>query len=512
MIKSLIGPADISYNTSHEFAAKRQAELLADLFRGRFQTISFGADVAERDLNLMNYFISTKTFDRVAKGDASVVIGPKGSGKSAILKALAAYRGEKNSITITPEVFATSMLRQVINDNQGLWDEEQAFVSTWIFTILIEVFKRVAQDPRGVPPNTLKKLRAFLRDNVQYQELDMFTRFIGYLKKIEGVKIGTYEITIKTRMLQELYSLAPLYELVPSLRGAGGGIIILLDELDQGWDNSPHSNRFIASLLKAAIKIQNLGLKAHVVAFLRSEIFDLIKDQLDHLDKLRSSIEFIVWTDGELADLIIKRVAHSIKVPYQRTGYELEMLTKLFDFNIDGMPGFTYLLSRTSLRPREVLQFIRHAHRLGCDAQARGFTEDIVRKAEEDYSAWKLEHLGSEYAHIYPHLSDLIWSFRGNGPVLSDTDVFSIIKDYREGMSDSTEVPWLKSDDIDVAQVLYRVEFLGVPRPVTNKRRPGLFGMYEFAYERRAGSVRMKNSFCIHPAFWAVLEVPRIEH
>lgn len=55
-------------------------------------------------------------------------------------------------------------------------------------------------------------------------------------------------------MLQELFSLAPLYELVPKLRGVGGEILILLDELDQGWDNTAHANRFVGGSLTRRIE------------------------------------------------------------------------------------------------------------------------------------------------------------------------------------------------------------------------------------------------------------------
>lgn len=507
-LKHLLGPLDIEYISTAELTAKRDADLLEEEIKSpkRFNQISFGSDVAEKDTALLGYFISTKTFSRVNSGQASVVIGPKGSGKSSILKAIANHRGSKNSIIITPEIFATSMLRQVVDSNREVWDEDQAFVSTWIFTILIEVFKRVAEDPQGVPSAAQKRLKVFLRDNANYGELDIFTRFIGYLKKIEGVKIGNYELTIKTKMLQELYSLSAIYELVPMLRGVGGQITILLDELDQGWDNSPHANRFIASLLKAAIKIQGLGIKACVIAFLRSEIFDLIKDQLDQLDKLRSSIETIKWSEGELSDLITKRIAHSLSFPYHRTGHEMRIISSLFDSNIDGRTGFEHILSRTSLRPREVLQFISHAHRLATDDGLHKIPARTLLQAEQDFSLWKYEHLGAEYAHIYPKLRDLVMQFRAKGPVVQEADIQDAIVALKMDRGESTP-PWLNTASKDIIHILYSVEFLGVLNIGSSKTKGGLISQYEFSYQRRTTSVRLTESFLIHPAFWMILEI-----
>lgn len=298
-----------------------------------------------------------------------------------------------------------------------------------------------------------------------------------------------------------------MYEIVPGLRGAGGGILILLDELDQGWDNTPHANRFVASLLQAAIKIQSLGLKAHVIAFLRSEIFDLIKDRLDQLDKLRSSIEILKWSDGELADLVVRRIAHSLTFLEPRTGYEIAVAAALFDDTCRGMNGFSYVLSRTSLRPREVLQFVKHAHRVAVDAGQASITEDALLKAEEDFSSWKLEHVCSEYTHIYPGLKDLIWAFRGQGPVLSESDGLAAISRYNSESGGDRPL-WARMDPVELLQLLYGIEFIGVPRPQTAKNRSGFAAQYEFAYERRAANIRSVASFLIHPGFWSILEIP----
>lgn len=45
------------------------------------------------------------------KSQKGIVIGPKGSGKSSILRALASHNIAGQAIEITPEVFATSMLK-----------------------------------------------------------------------------------------------------------------------------------------------------------------------------------------------------------------------------------------------------------------------------------------------------------------------------------------------------------------------------------------------------------------
>jgi hypothetical protein len=181
----------------------------------------------------------------------------------------------------------------------------------------------------------------------------------------------------------------------------------------------------------------------------------------------------------------------------------------MFDGSFQGMNGFEYLLSRTSLRPREVLQFAKHAHSIAVETGLAAITPEVLAKAEEDFSSWKFEHLCSEYAHIYPGLKDLIWAFRGQGPVLSDADGMIVIERYLHQIG-SEQPHWAQTSSSDILQLLYNLEFIGVPRPTSTKQRVGIAGQFEFAYERRSATVRSAMSFLIHPAFWSVLEVPGV--
>ncbi|MEY2561003.1 MAG: hypothetical protein QOG51_1418, partial [Verrucomicrobiota bacterium] len=132
---------DLSFHTKPESFNDALAEVLRD--QRAFAALDFGKDVAEHDHNLARYFVSTKAYQQALSGYKSIIIGPKGSGKSAIMLELSKERIAGYSIKITPEVFATSMLQRFTSESEGVWDEEQAFVSTWIFTMLVEVFRTV---------------------------------------------------------------------------------------------------------------------------------------------------------------------------------------------------------------------------------------------------------------------------------------------------------------------------------------------------------------------------------
>lgn len=473
-----------------------------------FRDLDFGGDVAETDHHLSEYFVSTDAYQKCRNGDASVVIGPKGSGKSAIMLALSKSADIGWSIVITPEIFATSVLKTFVEDHSGLWDEQEAFVSTWIFTILVEVFRQVCNRPRARNRGALRRIREFLRKNTQYNDVDLFTRFITRLSRIEALKVGELEISLKTRELQKLYSLEDVYALVPDLRKAlDQDIVVLIDELDQGWDNSDHSNRFVSALMQAAMRVQGLAMRVRVVAFLRSEIFDLVAKQLVHLDKLRSRIEHLSWSHNALAALILRRVAFSSRITL--TNAEPEWISYLLPEAADGMSGFQYLLSRTTMRPREVLQYIRLAHSISVSLGSDTISRRALLSAEDQFSEWKLDHLCAEYRYIYPELGVVLTAFRGIGPSVSRETLVATIEDVAgdiDAFADGTP-NWLSRRPGAIIQVLYNVGFVGFRRGKPKRGGSGFMRDYEFSYERPSMRVARLASFVVHPAFWSTLEL-----
>jgi len=87
------------------------------------------------------------------------------------------------------------------------------------------------------------------------------------------------------------------------------------------------------------------------------------------------------------------------------------------------MSGFDYMVSRTTKRPRELLQFVRQAHDIAIESGDNEINSQSIIIAEEDFSSWKLEHLCAEYKYILPGLDELLWMFRAQGPVLDDNNL-----------------------------------------------------------------------------------------
>lgn len=71
----------------------------------------------------------------------------------------------------------------------------------------------------------------------------------------------------------------------------------------------------------------------------------------------------------------------------------------------------TYLMKRTFLRPRELLQFVDECVRQAAP-EATEISKEHIRKAERIYSAWKVDDLKQEFTRVSPHFADLLEALR----------------------------------------------------------------------------------------------------
>jgi hypothetical protein len=172
------------------------------------------------------------------------------------------------------------------------------------------------------------------------------------------------------------------------------------------------------------------------------------------------------------------------------------------------MSGFEYLLSRTTGRPREVVQFVSKAHEMSVTARHSLISAEAITIVESEMSQWKLDHVCSEYKSIYPKLTGLLQGFRGQVPFLSRTDVERNILKSLNAWKNSVDTPiWLKKSTEDIIQILYSIDFLGVERPNSQVGSGDLADSFEFSYQRPNGNAHLAAEFLVHRAFWKALEL-----
>ena len=80
------------------------------------KNVKFGRLAAEREIDegLRKYFLETGAFVRLRDGEKSILLGNRGSGKSAIIKMLSDYYKQKGCLVIEllPEDYSYEMLKK----------------------------------------------------------------------------------------------------------------------------------------------------------------------------------------------------------------------------------------------------------------------------------------------------------------------------------------------------------------------------------------------------------------
>lgn len=477
--------------------------------------LNFGAPAAERDINqgLDDYFVESDAFRRVESGKKTVVVGNRGTGKSAIFKVIAARERQagKTVIELTPEDYSYEMLSSVLAQEQaGSWAKTGAYSVAWKYLIYVLVMKELTKSGPRIKAGVAGDIYRYLRDNHKDMADNPIGQLISYMKRLEGVKIGTYEGAVKSRELESLYRLEELEPLLPKLDQlcARQQVRVFVDELDRGWDASEDAQGFVAGLFQACISINNRHPHLSISMSLRQELYDSIPTLYEDAQKYRDLIEVLAWDEPQLLELSASRIRHS--VPDLAEASNAEAWSSVFAETLEYRQNksFNYIVDRTLYRPREMIQFctqcIERKQRMHADYP---INYSVVSEAEQVYSEERARDLASEYRFQYPGLLGIFDVFRG-GVHVFDRDVLEeICLEIATGEAKVGEAAaWVIDRDPDhVIETLWRIGFLRAQTVggIRARRRSGS----SYLGPHQISSLNLKNltRFQIHPMFRAYL-------
>jgi hypothetical protein len=479
--------------------------------------IDFGAPAAERDIErgLAEYFVESAVYNRVRVGSKRIVIGARGIGKSAIFQVLARRERDAGSyvIELSPEDYSYELLSQTMaSEDHGSWAKLGAYAVAWKYLIYVLIMKEISKKrthyfKKGVANEIYK----YVRDNHSNQQASALSSLVSYLKRLEGVKIGKYEATVKARELEKLYKLEEIHHLLPALKEivSHKRVIVLVDELDRGWDSSEDARAFVAGLFQACISVNSIHDNLRVYMSLRQELYDDVPALYDDAQKYRDLIETIGWNDSSLLNLMAKRIRHSM--PALAAADDQTCWNSLFSTIPGNSNGsFGYMIDRTLYRPREIIQFCTQAIECCRDSQAGiPLRSATIREAERIYSAERTKDIAAEHRFQHPGLMSVMEAFRGRTSTLGRADLEFICLELITG-----EIPaagtgsWLDNcTPDDLIEILWNVGFLRAEAggDVSSRKAAGhaFLGNHQARHLNMAAAQR----FQVHPMFHAYLGI-----
>ena len=184
---------------------------------------------------------------------------------------------------------------------KALWAQQNAFGLMEIPSLRAHDEGAVKSGP-DLKMGAAKRLYDYIRDNHANVDLNPVGLLLSYLKRLEAIKIGKFEASVKAQELHKLYKLEEINQRLDDLNSActEKPIFVLVDELDRGWDGSEDAIAFVSGLFQAANSINGRTPNIHVLISLRRELYENIPALFDDAQKVRDSIETIEWRQPQI--------------------------------------------------------------------------------------------------------------------------------------------------------------------------------------------------------------------
>ncbi|MDO0935392.1 hypothetical protein QQY66_28355 [Streptomyces sp. DG2A-72] len=441
--------------------------------------LHFGREDAERDVTegllLRGGFLPNAAYRAALSGRKMLIIGRKGSGKSAICMQLSADGGQHaGTVLVTPDETAGEEIRRF--ELQGLpGDSAKSLI--WRYVFAVHAARHLvmhAKDAHRRKPDSVKALARFLKQNGESaggrlgDRLAQGARGLQTSLSLEafGVKAGLDLAQAPSEGAQAARQLEVVEQGVAKAfadlgcAGEHGPLLLMVDQLEQVWSAESDSNSMVIGLLLAAKHAVSLyGGAVRFLLFLRADIYDSLS--FGEGDKFRGDELRITWTEQALRDLALARARAS-------AGAEMtaELLWgELFPAVVEGEETASYLFRRCLPRPRDAIQFLNLCQETAWLIHGRErITEGDVLQAGRQFSDWKLKDLALEYLVAHPFLKHLFPLFQNTGYVVTRAALGSRFDAAAESLHrlfpaypDALTLP-------GIIDVLYAVGFLGVRR------------------------------------------------
>lgn len=477
--------------------------------------VKLGASAAENELReLPAYYVETDAFKRTMTGEIRVILGRKGSGKTALF---ARVRDKKRSnkqnivIDLKPETYK---LLKFKNEVLALLEDgtlEHSIMAFWEYILYLEICYKVLEKDasRHVYDHELyapyQKLYGLYHSADYISDGDFSERvssllqiikhnFANYLGDGKSTRLNRAEVT----KLTYIHQIRELRDALVEYLQFKEEVCVLIDNLDKGWNTFGVAKEdliILRTLLDASRKIENhlsgQSIECCTTIFLRNDIYELLLSAMSDRGKEQKTL--LDWTDrSALTEMIRRRIAASLKmdIPFS------ELWNKIADSHTGGEPSFEYLLDRCLMRPRILIDLLSTCRACALNRGSNKITAEDIDRATKEYSFDLIREINLEIRDVFPRAEDVLYRFMNHTETLSKDDLYEIF--LESGIED-------ESDWNNLIETLLWYGFIGVLKATDEKTF-----IYNVGYQMKILKAKIDKephvTYCINPAFWGALE------
>lgn len=483
---------------------------------GLLQSMSIGDPTAENEMTtLAHYFLRTEQYGRALRGDVNLVVGRKGSGKTALfIQVRDKIRSDKRNIVVDlkPEGYQLLKLKDDILSYLAEGARQHLITAFWEYLILLEVtYKLLEKDRHTYKFNHeindlyVELERTYRVDNFS-AEGDFSERLLTLSQRIseqyverygreDGRKLTSQQVT----ELLYTHDLRTLRDKVSRYLEVKESVWILFDNLDKGWSTQGVDvidAIALRCLIDAGRKIeremQRAGHRFRCVVFVRNDVYEhLMANSADYGKEMRATLD---WTDPDLLrEMLRLRLVSGLDTRAEKVSFE-QIWPTICTSHYRGEESSTFIVDRSLMRPRNVLKIFNHARGFASNFNRPRISEDDIEKGLRAYSQDLLIELDRELSDVLPAAKDLLYHFIDAPSLLDASALHAIVIEAGIDASEAEEV----------------VDFLlyyGVLGVRTSENDLFIFNV---AYDLKALKVRAKRAgtsarYLINPAFGPAL-------
>lgn len=411
------------------------------------ERLDLGDVAAENEIRgLRSYFVRTAQYNEAKRGTARLVTGRKGAGKTAL------FYGIRDSIPkghghlvldLKPEGHQFTKLREVVLSQLTPGLQEHTLTAFWNYILLCEIAQKIRDLDYSWAqrdPDRRKRFEDLMRvygQQVPADAGDFSERLLRQVDTLSSRVVGDIGGRRPTgsELTQTLFrgDIRALDDALAPYLQEKDDVWVLIDNLDKSWPTRGARSPdilILRTLMEATRKLQRQfeqrEVGFHALVFLRNDIHEqLISETSDYGKDTAITLE---WDDEEIfKELLRKRVRSSTGLddPFQVTW------SRICDPYIGTQDSFKYMLERTLMRPRDLLNFVHVAIGVAINRGHERVLENDIEKAEEGYSEDMLLSMAFELRDVHPEMLDVLYSFNHSPSRLTKDEVLAILSETK---------------------------------------------------------------------------------
>ncbi len=483
---------------------------------GSLEALNIGDSTAENEFEgLDHYFHNTDQYLKAERGEVNLVVGRKGTGKTAIFGHLRNRKRRDRSnviVDLRPEGYQLIRLREEVFAKLTAGAKNHLIMAFWEFILYIEICNKLIEGDRQrhMADADIHKIYTRIRsrygDQLKFEEADFSERLLMVSEHIVQEYRSRYSasdgVTFSTASLTEMLYKTDIKDVrsdvVEYLR-LKKSAVILFDNLDRGWPESGLTNDdilVIRCLIDAARKVQRdlrqNDIDFSSIVFLRNDVYQILMRRTADFGKdLSAQLD---WTDtDQIKELIRLRM---IMNSSDKNRDFNSLWRRYFVPYVDGVESSDYILDRSLRRPRNVIKMIYESRASAINLGHKMIQDSDVKKGVERFSRNLLIEADRELTDIAPIAEGILYNLIGENSVLSRDDLESAIF---QG----------KYHDLDRETIIDRLlyfGFLGIKRGRSTKY------IYDVGYDMNLVHAEIRKfsedvRYEINPAFYSVLYI-----